>query len=118
MTHPRKFVRIARKLSISRDGGSSSSITEKGHFVVYTMDGRRFMIPLGFLNSTVFKELLRMSEDVFGFPSSCRRRITLPCDAVFLEYVVSLVEGGVPEIVEKALVVSIANAFAGCSSSS
>jgi hypothetical protein len=51
---------------------------------MYTADGRRFEVPLVCLNTTVFGELLRMSQEEFGFASN--GRITLPCDATVLEY--------------------------------
>ncbi|XP_021753554.1 auxin-responsive protein SAUR68-like [Chenopodium quinoa] len=65
------------------------AVAEKGHFVAYTIDGRRFMIPLSYLKSEVFKELFRMAEEEFGVPSD--GPITLPCDSVFMEYAMFIV---------------------------
>ncbi|CAD6271619.1 unnamed protein product [Miscanthus lutarioriparius] len=56
-----------------------SSVAGKGHCVVYTADERRFEVPLAYLRNKVFKELLRMSQEEFGFTRD--GRITLPCDA-------------------------------------
>lgn len=64
-----------------------TSSTSKGYFVVYTIDNRRFVVPLEYLNNTIFKELLRMSEEEFGLPGN--RPITLPCDSIFMDYVIS-----------------------------
>ncbi|GLT74412.1 hypothetical protein SLA2020_462130 [Shorea laevis] len=61
----------------------------KGHFVVYTMDKRRFVFPLGYLRTNIFQELFRLSEEEFGLPRD--GPITLPCDAASMEKVVSLV---------------------------
>ncbi|KAF8377739.1 hypothetical protein HHK36_031124 [Tetracentron sinense] len=85
----------------------SSSIADKGHFVVYAEDGMRFMVPLAYLNRPIFIELFRVSEDMFGFPRD--GPITFPCDASFMEYVVSILQRRAPKEVEKALVVSIAS---------
>ncbi|XP_020272242.1 auxin-responsive protein SAUR68-like [Asparagus officinalis] len=66
----------------------STPVAEKGHFIVYTSDAKRFMVPLRFLESIIFVELLKMSEDEHGLPSD--GPIILPCDAVFMEYILSL----------------------------
>ncbi|KAL2936955.1 Auxin-responsive protein SAUR36, partial [Bienertia sinuspersici] len=59
--------------------------SDKGHFVAYTIDGKRFAIPLTYLRSEIFVELFRMVEKEFRVASS--RPITLPCDSNFmLEY--------------------------------
>ncbi|KAJ9704579.1 hypothetical protein PVL29_002912 [Vitis rotundifolia] len=85
---------------------STSSVADKGHFVVYTADQRRFMIPLVYLNSKIFRELFEMSEEEFGLPSD--GPITLPCDSFFMEYIIFLVQRGVAKDLEKALLTSIA----------
>lgn len=69
---------------------SATAPAGKGRFVVYSSDGRRFEVPLAYLNSHIFRELLRMSEDVFGLPSA--GPITLPCDSAFMCSVVSYLE--------------------------
>ncbi|KAF8410335.1 hypothetical protein HHK36_002862 [Tetracentron sinense] len=91
----------------------SSSIADKGHCVVYVEDGMRFMVPLAYLNRPIFRELFRVSEDKFGFPRD--GPLTLPCDASFMEYIVSIIQRRAPNEVEKALVVSIASArYSSC----
>lgn len=52
---------------------------DKGQFVVYSR--RQFVIPL---------ELLKMAEEEYGL--RIHGPITLSCDAVFMEYVVSLIQ--------------------------
>ncbi|CAJ1972611.1 unnamed protein product [Sphenostylis stenocarpa] len=63
-------------------------VADKGHFVVYTIDKTRFVVPLTCLRNNVFRELLRMSEEHFGLPTD--GPIILPCEAPFMEYVLSL----------------------------
>ncbi|CAL9076064.1 unnamed protein product [Musa acuminata var. zebrina] len=92
MVSPRKLVKMVgeAKISLLSGGGSSrrTSVARKGHFAAYTRDGRRFLIPIAYLNSSVFKELLRKSEEEFGLPVG-DSRITLPCDAAYMEHVVA-----------------------------
>ncbi|XP_010068606.2 auxin-responsive protein SAUR68 [Eucalyptus grandis] len=62
----------------------SSSAPEKGHFVIYTTDGGRFMIHLQCLHSNISEELFKMSEEEFGLSGD--GPITLPCDAASMEH--------------------------------
>ncbi|XP_018849199.2 auxin-responsive protein SAUR62-like [Juglans regia] len=77
-------------------------MASKGHFVVYTDDKKRFVVPLEYVSKMIFGELLRMSEE-FGLPSNEPIGITLPCDGTFSEYVIYLVQVHMPEDLEKAL---------------
>ncbi|KAM0945340.1 putative small auxin-up RNA [Dioscorea sansibarensis] len=90
---------------------STSCIADKGHFFVYTSEGKRFMLPLAYLTNNIFKELLKISEEEFGLPGD--GPITLPCDAASMEYVLSMLSRGVSEEVERALLSSI---FISCQS--
>ncbi|XP_027368249.1 auxin-responsive protein SAUR68-like [Abrus precatorius] len=89
----RKWQRMARikrrKISLPRKR-MKHKVAEKGHFVVYTADKVRFVVPLTYLRNNIFRELLRMSEEQFGLHID--GPIILPCDAAFMEYVVSLVQ--------------------------
>ncbi|KAK9690650.1 hypothetical protein RND81_09G143500 [Saponaria officinalis] len=85
MVSTKKLIRLAGKWQKLT---KTSRVAEKGHFVVYTTDQKRFVIPLSFLKTEVFRELFRMAEDEFGVPSD--GPITLPCDSLFMEYVVFL----------------------------
>ncbi|XP_021753555.1 auxin-responsive protein SAUR64-like [Chenopodium quinoa] len=100
----RKWQRLAaagrRRISWSR------AVAEKGHFVVYTSDNKRFMIPLNYLKSQMFIELLKMAEEEFGVTSS--GPITLPCDSNFMEYAISMIQRNVAEDLEQALIMSLA----------
>ena len=72
---------------------------EKGHFVVYTSDKRRFMSPLAYLKSDIFVELFKMAEEEFGVVAS--GPIVLPCDSSFMEYAISIIQRHVAEGLEK-----------------
>ncbi|MBA0849483.1 hypothetical protein Goshw_016582 [Gossypium schwendimanii] len=92
----RKMAAIGRKTITStgstrrkvadEDHSSESSVGDKGHFVVYTADKKRFVIPLSYLNNSIFQELFKMSEEEFGLSSD--GPITFPCDSVIMSYIV------------------------------
>ncbi|KAI4297821.1 hypothetical protein L6164_037686 [Bauhinia variegata] len=114
-TRKRKRISYTRTRS-QRDMQSATAAANKGHFVVYSIDQKRFEIPLKYLSNKVLRELLKWSEEEFGLPSN--GPIMLPCDAVLLDYVVSLIQGHVAEEVEKALITSIATCHNNAASSS
>ncbi|KAG8050372.1 hypothetical protein GUJ93_ZPchr0009g830 [Zizania palustris] len=83
----------------------TSVVAGKGHCVMYTADGIRFKVPLAYLTTAVFSELLRMSQEEFGFPSD--DRIMLLCDAAVMEYALCLLKRSASVEVEKALLSSM-----------
>ncbi|XP_006660936.1 auxin-responsive protein SAUR36-like [Oryza brachyantha] len=83
----------------------STSVAVKGHCIVYTADGKRFEVPLAYLGTAVFSELLRMSQEEFGFISD--GRIVLPCDAAEMEYAVCLLKRNAAVEVVDALLSSM-----------
>jgi auxin responsive protein len=110
MISTKKLIKMARKwqklAAASRRRISwSRTIAAKGHFVVYTSDNRRFMIPLAYLKSEIFTELFRMAEEEFGVTAS--GPIMLPCDSSFMEYAISMIQRHVAEDLEKALIMSL-----------
>ncbi|XP_044984301.1 auxin-responsive protein SAUR36-like [Hordeum vulgare subsp. vulgare] len=116
MIHPKKLAQLAKKLqrlvaaggqetAVTDGGCSTASVADRGHCVVYTADGSRFEVPLAYLGTMAFRELLRVSQEEFGF--SCDGRITLPCDASVMEYVMCLIRREASEEVEKAFLSSI-----------
>lgn len=125
MINPKKLMKMARKgqkvaatrmkgitlsrtiLDLDASHFSTSSVADRGHFVVYTIDNQRFMIPLVYLNSEIFRVLFEMSEEEFGLPID--GPITLPCDSFFMEYIIFLIQRGVSKELEKALLASVAN---------
>ncbi|KAK1274418.1 hypothetical protein QJS04_geneDACA009710 [Acorus gramineus] len=84
----------------------TTTTTCKGHFVVYTSDGSRFVIPLAYLKSEIIRELLDMSADEFGLPGD--GPITLLCRAEFMDYVLWVLRRRVSKDVERSLLNSIA----------
>ncbi|CAI9769775.1 unnamed protein product [Fraxinus pennsylvanica] len=87
----------------------SSSMAEKGHFIVYTADKKRYAFPIAYLNNYILRELLIMSEEEFGLRSD--GPITLPCDAIFLDYAISLIQNKATKDVEKALLISMSKVY-------
>nr|GMC80541.1 auxin-responsive protein SAUR68-like [Ipomoea batatas] len=106
-----KFAAIRRKrisfprLNDDANSCSTSTAANKGHFVVYTADQKRFVVPLSYLDNEIIRQLLSMSEEEFGLPSD--GPITLPCDAVFMDYIVSLLSRGLSRELEIALLNSV-----------
>ncbi|KAF0910692.1 hypothetical protein E2562_004684 [Oryza meyeriana var. granulata] len=112
MIHPKRLAQLARRLqrvkTTTREDDAcctTSSFADKGNCAVYTADGRRFQVPLAYLGTAVFGELLRMSQEEFGFTSD--GRITLPCDATVMEYVMCLIRRNASEEVERAFLSSV-----------
>ncbi|XP_062194357.1 auxin-responsive protein SAUR36-like [Phragmites australis] len=86
---------------------SMSSVAGKGHCIVYSADGRRFEVKIVYLGTAVFCELMRMSQEEFGFAGD-DGRITLPCDATTMEYVMCFLRREASEEVEMAFLSSMA----------
>ncbi|OAY22543.1 auxin-responsive protein SAUR62 [Manihot esculenta] len=92
MRSPKEVIKIAAKWQnvASSMRKIKVQVAQKGHFVVYSNDKKRFVVPLDYLNHRIFKELFKMSEEEFGLPG--KGPITFPYDAVFVEYLISLVK--------------------------
>ncbi|XP_058080584.1 auxin-responsive protein SAUR36 [Magnolia sinica] len=86
----------------------------KGHFVVYTKEGKRFVVPLHFLNHPIFQVLLEMAEEEFG--SMGHGPLKVPCENELMGYIVSLLRRNPPHEVQKAL--ASITTFTGASLSS
>ncbi|GAB2225187.1 hypothetical protein Droror1_Dr00005978 [Drosera rotundifolia] len=99
--------------TMSADPCSTSLTSDKGYFIVYSIDGRRFEIPLVYLRNQIVAELLQAAEEEFGLPRD--GPITLPCDGILLDYALSLVQRRMSKDLQRALVMSIASGR--CSSS-
>ncbi|KAL9370613.1 hypothetical protein Peur_035753 [Populus x canadensis] len=93
--------------SLDSDDCSTSSTAEKGHFVVYTTDEKRFVLPLDYLNNEIVKELFNLAEEEFGLTSN--GPLTMPCDAAFMEYAITMIKKNVAKDVEKALLITLAS---------
>ncbi|XP_047050144.1 auxin-responsive protein SAUR36-like [Lolium rigidum] len=110
--HPKRLAQLVRKWQRVKTASiddeaccTTSPVADKGHCAMYTADGRRFEVPLAYLGTTVFGELLRMSQEEFGF--TCDSGIILPFDAAVMEYVMCLLRRNASEEVEKAFLSSV-----------
>ena len=92
-------------VTAKEDEGCCTPVPAKGHCIMYTADGGRFEVPLVYLSTTIFGELLRMSQEEFGFASDAK--ITLPCDAAVMEYAMCLLKRNASAEVESALLSSV-----------
>ncbi|KAJ9704578.1 hypothetical protein PVL29_002911 [Vitis rotundifolia] len=97
----RKRISLPRKDEVlDADSCSTSAVADKGHFV--------------YLNNEIFRGLLQVSEEEFGIQIT--GPIILPCDSVFMDYMISIIQHGVAKDLERALMISIDSSY--CSSSS
>ena len=105
----RKRITSPQTIISSTDASScsTSSKAEKGHFVVYSTDRKRFLLPLEYLNNELIRKLFDMAEDEFGLASN--EPLTLPCEAQLLEYAITLIKQQVTIDVERALLISVAS---------
>jgi Auxin responsive protein len=123
MLTPKKLMQIFRRwqqavalrrrriMSVDSGTGLTQTVASRGHVFVYTSDHKRFMVPLKYLSSPIFQELLRMSEDEYGLPSD--GPIVLPCDATGMRFVISLIQKRLPaEVDTKSVLASITGS--GC----
>ncbi|KAL4195177.1 hypothetical protein AMTRI_Chr05g63260 [Amborella trichopoda] len=60
------------------------------------------MLPMAYLNRPIFRELLLMAEEEFGF-TRCGP-LKVPCEAFVMEYIISLLSKNPPIEVEMALI--------------
>ncbi|CAN6464267.1 unnamed protein product [Victoria cruziana] len=86
---------------------NAAAIADKGHFVAYASDGKRYMVPLACLQRPIFQELLKMAEEEFGL--NIDGAITFPCDSVVVDYIMSLVHRDMSRQIEDALVASLSS---------
>ncbi|KFK44160.1 hypothetical protein AALP_AA1G222700 [Arabis alpina] len=61
---------------------------KKGHFAVYTREGRRFLLPLDYLKHPIFQVLLEMAEEEFG--STICGPLQVPCDGGLMDHILTL----------------------------
>ncbi|KAG8057641.1 hypothetical protein GUJ93_ZPchr0002g23476 [Zizania palustris] len=85
--------------------GCSAAVASKGHCILYTTDGTRFEVPLVYLGTAVFSELLRMSQEEFGLTGD--GKIMLPCDDMVMEYAMCLLKRNASVEIENAFLSSM-----------
>ncbi|XP_047312686.1 auxin-responsive protein SAUR68-like [Impatiens glandulifera] len=88
-------------------------IADKGNFVVYSIDKRRFQIPLKYLECNILKEMLKISEDEFGLPGD--GPIVLPWDAASVNLTINLISRN--NAINKEIVLDRSILLLCCSSS-
>ncbi|XP_074337247.1 auxin-responsive protein SAUR68-like [Apium graveolens] len=109
------FLPISSTLVSKATSCMNKPMANRGHFVIYTTDQKRFVVPLLYLQNNIFRALLKMSEKEFGLPID--GPIRLPCDEVFMKYIVKIIQQGVAKDLETALLLSIALNFGSLDSS-
>ncbi|XP_010539010.1 PREDICTED: auxin-responsive protein SAUR21-like [Tarenaya hassleriana] len=69
---------------------SNSVDIPKGYFSAYVGEGqkKRFLVPISFLNQPTFQDLLRKSEEEFGFDHPTGG-LTIPCSEAFFVNLIS-----------------------------
>ncbi|KAK8945068.1 Indole-3-acetic acid-induced protein ARG7 [Platanthera zijinensis] len=60
----------------------------KGHFAVYAKGGKRFVVPLSYLDHPIFRVLLEVAEEEFG--TVARGPLRVPCEEELMDHLVSL----------------------------
>ncbi|KAL3505463.1 hypothetical protein ACH5RR_035304 [Cinchona calisaya] len=104
--HPRKLGRMVEKYWRNKN---------KGQFAVYTKEGKRFVVPICYLNHPIFRVLLEMAEEEYGL--TVDGPLQIPCEKEFMEYILNLVKKHPPLEMDKALP-SVASDCKGVSAAS
>jgi len=73
MIQHKRFDQLARKWQWIKgnsffltQSGAYTRFADKGHCAMYTADDKRFEVPLAYLSTVVFSELLQISKEEFG----------------------------------------------------
>ncbi|WCJ18920.1 SAUR-like auxin-responsive protein family [Euphorbia peplus] len=98
LKHTNEITKITSSCSTSRKA-------EKGCFVVYSANQKRFLLPLEYLNNEIIRQLVDMAEEEFRLPGN--DPLKLPCDSQLMEYAIALIKRQVAGDVERALLTSI-----------
>ncbi|KAI3464729.1 hypothetical protein Pfo_021392 [Paulownia fortunei] len=77
-------------------------LKRRGHFVVYSKDNKRFLVPLCYLNHPIFRVLLEMAEEEYGL--TVHGPLQVPCEKELMEFILCLLRKNPNEEVEKAFV--------------
>ncbi|CAN0921114.1 Auxin-responsive protein SAUR65 [Linum grandiflorum] len=72
----------------STKGGHFVVYTKKGWFVVYSVDRRRYALPLELLENEMFVEMLKMAEEEFGL--SNHQSIVFPFDSSVMDRIIDI----------------------------
>ncbi|KAJ9129115.1 hypothetical protein P3X46_034106 [Hevea brasiliensis] len=104
----RKRITLPQTIGITNTSNCSTSpMSEKGHFAVYSADKKCFLLPLEYLKNEIIKQLLNMAEEEFGLQN--KGPLTLPCDTELMGYAFGLIKQQATRDVENAFLTSISS---------
>ncbi|KAK9169602.1 hypothetical protein Syun_001742 [Stephania yunnanensis] len=66
----------------------------KGYFTMYAREGKRFVVPLYYLNHPIFKVLLEMTEEEFGL--AAQGPLQVPYEEELMDHIVSFIRNKKP----------------------
>ncbi|XP_057989517.1 auxin-responsive protein SAUR68-like [Hevea brasiliensis] len=102
----RKRITLPHAIGITNTSNCSTSpVSEKGHFAVYSADKKGFLLPLEYLRNEIIKQLFNMAEEEFGLQN--KGPLTLPCDTEHMGYAFGLIKQQATRDVENAFLTSI-----------
>ena len=90
-----------KRICLISPNSDQTFVANRGNFVIYSRDKRRFVLPLAYLQHNIFQELLEISEQEFGLQAS--GPITLPCDSIFMNSLVPLFHHGLARNLDFAM---------------
>ncbi|KAI4988643.1 hypothetical protein ZWY2020_035883 [Hordeum vulgare] len=91
--------RLTQSMTMKRVAEECCAMNSKAvkrHWVVYTANGERFEVPLAYLGTAFLRELLRMSQEEFGFASGNDGMMILICDNAVAECAMCLLRRDAP----------------------
>lgn len=89
------IVRVHHSCSSSRSSAAKVNHVPKGHLAVYVGENvqkNRFVVPVSYLNHPLFQDLLRSSEEEYGFDHPMGG-LTIPCSEKAFKNVTSYLNG-------------------------
>ncbi|XP_073112298.1 auxin-induced protein 6B-like [Elaeis guineensis] len=87
---------------MAKVGSQGREEVEQGALCGVCQGGKRYVVPLKYLDHPIFQVLLEMAEEEFGTTSHGPLRV--PCEEELMEHIVFLLKTNPAEDVEKALV--------------
>lgn len=69
---------------------------------MYTKEGKRFVVPLRYLNHPIFRVMLELAEEEFG--TVVHGPLQVPCEEEFMDYILSVLRKNPSREVENGLI--------------
>ncbi|XP_051146822.1 auxin-induced protein 15A-like [Andrographis paniculata] len=83
--------KLHRNMSAKNGNLSTSTDVPKRHFAVYVGESHtRFVVPISYLNHSLFQELLHLAEEEFGFDHPMGA-LTIPCTEDYFRSLTALI---------------------------